>query len=276
MKSKLVKFAQVAAIGLALAFTFSCSSGGDDDDGIGGGSGGGGGSGSLGNNLTLSGQVYTQELDFETMKIKYVPYTGPNIPFTSNTDGTGSINGGKMSFSTGVPDASILEPFGDIDDDESDIYPDAAVQPSDTRGINLEFDIGLNKQSTNMDVSTGSMTIEVEGVSYIYVDRDCTITAAGETITEDGVKYTYQKLNLRLKKGWNTINMKMDVKTTSTSTSQSQTIAVSMNTGDLSSCKWVLGDDDDDDYYYGVSSKNMSQLFKMAKRSIQQRVINIK
>jgi len=251
MKSKFAKFAQVAAFGLALAFSFSCSSGGDDD----------------GTDLTLFGQVYTQEFDYRTMNIKYIPYTGPNITFTSNTEVKGSINGGRMSFRVGVPDDSLLEPFesGTTEEDEVEIYPDAIAQPSDTRGIGLEFlDIDLTKENTKVNFTTG--TIEIEVVFYLYIDKDCTITAKGGTTTEDGDKYIYQDLNLKLKKGWNTINMKM--KTTNLS-SIITTTSVAVDTGDLPSCKWVLGDDGFD--FYG-SNKNLSQFVKKAKLGIQRAI----
>jgi hypothetical protein len=261
MKSKFAKFAQVAVFGLALAFTFSCTSGGDGGDGD-------------GPSLTLSGQVYTytQEFDEETMNVnmEYIPYTGTNMTFKSNTKGTGSINSGKMSFSTGVPSASILEPISDSDDD---FYPDATVQPSNTKGIGLDLDIDLSKQIAKVDLNmiTGSMTTEIEAVGYIYVDRDCTITSPGGTESEDGIRYTYQSLNLELKKGWNTVNMNLNMKINMNS--GNGTATASMNIGDCSSCKWVLGEDEENNYYYGsIRRKSLPQLSKMAKLGIQQAI----
>ena len=271
MKSKLIKFAEIATLGFALAFTFSCSSGGGggcDDDGTcgngpGGSPSGGGGigpGGSLGNNLTLSGQVYIQEINYNTMNYKYTPYTGPNKTFTSEVGGTGSITGGKMSFSTGVPSDDILEPFKLNNDDEFDAYSDARVVPNDTRGADLDFEgISLEKTYINIiDIETYSMTSEM--VYYTYVDKDCTITATGGTQTIEGKRVTIPNLNLNLKKGWNAVNMKIDY------TATTGTVAIS--TGDLASAKWVL----DDGYGYGVSSKNLSQLVKTAKLGIQKAI----
>jgi len=257
MKSNLTKFAQMAILGLALTFTFSCSSGGDggDDDT-------GGGGGSLGNNLTLSGQVYIRQSDFETMSLKYTPYTGSDKIFKSNTKETGSIKSGKMFFSAGIPNASLLEPFeDDVNDGDIELYPDAKVEPSYTKGIGLEFlNIELIKENINMDLNTGSMTIE--SVSFIYVDRDCTITATGGTSTEDDITFTYQDLNLKLEKGWNAINMNIR-----TSMSGAGTGTYAINIGDLPSCKWAL----DDGYIYG-SSKKLSQFAKTSKFGIQRAI----
>jgi len=260
MKSRLIKFAEVATLGLALSFTFSCSGGGGGDD-----DGNGPGGGSFGDNLTLSGQVYIQdtEIDYNTMsyKIIYTPYTGPNKTFTSNAGGTGTITDGTMSFSTGVPSDDILEPFK-LDDMSDEIgYSDMQVQPSDTRGVDLEFS-GIELEKTNIniiDIETYSMTSE--GVFYLYVDKNCTITATGGIQTIEGRKVTIPNLNLNLKKGWNAVNMKTDFTSTTTGT-------VAISTGDLPSAKWVL-----DDYYgYGVSGKNLSQLVKTAKLGIQKAI----
>jgi hypothetical protein len=214
----------------------------------GSGSGGGGGGGSSVATLTLSGQVYTEEMNYEAIisggnVYKYTPYTG-NKTFTSNVGGTGSIRNGQLSFSVGTPPASSLEPAKiDVNTDEGphDIYSNAKVVPSNTQGVTLDFsNIELGKENWSMiyNTSSGSVNMNVEMVEYIYVDRDCTITATGGTVNEGGVKYTYSNLNLNLKQGWNAVNIKMV--TTNTTTTSSATGTFNFTTGDLSSCKWVI------------------------------------
>jgi len=253
MKNKLTKFAQAATLGLALALTFSCSSDGGDSyiDG------------SLGDNLTLSGQVYTTELDYSAKNIKYVPYTG-NKTLTSNTGETGSINKGIMSFSAGIPSESVLDSFEDSNDDDDEFfYPDATVQPSDTRGTGLDF-LGIDLEKTNANVNATANSLTMQAVIYLYVDKDCAITAKGGSFyDEEGIKVTYSNLNLKLKKGWNVANMKVDYNYKEGSEKGS----MAMNTGDLSNAKWVLGG-----YNFNNSRKSLARLVKISKAGIQQSI----
>jgi len=69
--------------------------------------GGGGGSG---DNLSLSGQVYTMDVDTTAGSINYVPYTGPDKTLTGGVlGGAGSITNGQMTFSIGVPWYSVVQ-----------------------------------------------------------------------------------------------------------------------------------------------------------------------
>jgi len=223
---------------------------GGGSGGSGSGSGSGGGSGGLGESLSLSGSVYTQEINVDAIMsggsmYEYKPYKGSNKTFTSNVGGNGSINNGKMSFSVGAPNASLLEPVrveADTGYGGTDIYSNMKVSPSDTRGVGLDFEgLFLMKENLNMKMNTNNPTvasITMEMVVYIYVDRECAITAKGGTATENGAKVTASDLNIKLKKGWNAVNAKVNGSLTN--------LSFSMNTGDLSSCKWVF---DGDDYW---------------------------
>jgi predicted nucleic acid-binding Zn ribbon protein len=201
----------------------------------GGGSSGGGGSGSFGESLSLSGQVYTSDLDYSnlsSMNYVYTPYNGSDETFSSNVGGSGSIKGGKMSFSVGAPESSKLEA---VNADE--FYEGSSggkVTPSDTRGIGLEFDNGLNKSYMSMNMS-GSSSVDM--VVYSYVDRDCTITVPGQSINEGDANVTMPNVELKLKKGWNAVNVQVKWSISGTS---GGTSTVKMKTGDLSNCMWTL------------------------------------
>jgi hypothetical protein len=185
-----------------------------------------------GDTLTLSSQVYTQGVDESTSKITYTPYTGPDKNFTGNVGGTGSIKNGQMSFSIGVPDTLPLLTETITGGGGSLWANDVKLQPSNTQGVGLAFyDVDLDKMNINIILSPYSLTLEM--IMYIYVDRDCTITSSGGSDGTGSTKRTFSSMNLSLKKGWNPLNHT----TTSTTTGQTMTL----RTGDLSSCKWVLG-----------------------------------
>ena len=194
-----------------------------------GGTGPGTGGGS--DNLTLSGQVYTQNID-ASGKVTYTPSTDPDKNFTGNVGGTGSIKNGQMSFSIGLPDIFPLLQETFTKGGGALWANDVKVQPSDTKGVGLAFyDVDLNKINVNIILNPYSSTTEM--IMYIYVDRDCTITSNGGTVGTGSTKRTFSSMNLSLKKGWNTLNQTM------TGTTAGQTIT--LRTGDLSSCKWGLG-----------------------------------
>jgi len=92
--------------------------------------------------------------------------------------------------------------------------------------MNLAFD-NTELVKRNNVISKTSSTNEL--IFYLYVDRDCTVTGTGKT---DSTYIKASNINLKLKKGWNAINM------VSQTTGGGATAAV--KTGDLSSRKWVL------------------------------------
>jgi len=226
------KLIGIIAIVAVIGFSFAACGGDDGDDS--------GGSAALGDNLSLSGQVYTREIDLKTEDYKFEPYKGLNKTFISNVGGSGSITNGRMSFNVGAPSPGLLEDFT-ISDDHDGIganYTNPKIVPSDVKAIDLDFiDIDLDKSYLSVNLKTSATTME--GVTYLYVDRNCTVSATGKTVTEDNLKVTYQNINLNLKKGWNVVNIRI--------TTTKTTGSFSYRTGDLSSCKWVLDDDDDDD-----------------------------
>jgi len=239
-----IKFFGIIALVAVIGFSMAACGGGGGGDGD-----GGGGSAALGETLSLSGQVYEDEIDIQAISsggsmIAYTSSTTSVSSLTSNVGGTGSIKSGKMTFTVGVPPDSKLKEFDDGgvldsgDFDENDIYGDMKVTPGDARGIGLEI---FNSASTsksldrlNMNFKMKDNAVKVEMVLYVYADKDCTITAKGKTAIDPETKYKVKAsdVKLNLKKGWNVMNLKTDV-------GLSKTGSLSLKTGDLSSCKWV-------------------------------------
>jgi hypothetical protein len=188
--------------------------GGDDDDG-----------GAA--NLNFSGQqVYEMDAGGNL-----IPYTGANQPFLSNVGISGSITSGKMSFGIGKPSAllsmqSVLTDPGSKLDGGLDILSYSSWIPTETQATVLEFfSIRLFKTNYN-NASIASITKDL--VFYIYVDRACTITAAGKPGNYEGVPVVISNLNLNLKQGWNAVKRNITGST------------ASITTVDLSSGNWVL------------------------------------
>jgi len=221
-------FSTLLAVVLAASLLFvSCPTSG------GGGGGGGGGStgGGLGDTLTLSGPVYTMQENTDG-SYDYTRYLGPNIiDFLSDAGGTGSITSGQLSFKIGVPDG--LHTMSAADIDVFGIYSGVNILPSNTKGKTLSFSTpSLSKEI--YDVRGTSISIKV--VNYIYVDSECTITAAGGSVTTDtNYLITAPRLDIKLYKGWNAVNTQIAANSTPT---PAGTLVI--KTGDSSDCKWVI------------------------------------
>jgi len=206
----------------------------------GGGNSGGSSSGSLGGTLTLSAQVYVETYGTTSsgdIKISYAPYSGSVASLKSDGAGSGSINNGKLSFSIGVPnnleraDANI-----DLSETGLDLYKDMKITPSNTMGAGLDFDDYILMKENTVVSSTA---YDVEMVLYLYVDRNCTMTATGKTTTiNNSMTVTASNVNLSLKQGWNAVTLKVTVKMNSSGTGGTGT--ASMKLGDSTSCKWTI------------------------------------
>ena len=260
----------------------SDNSGGNNSDNSGGNNGGnsGGNNGGIsggtitngGNTLTLSGQVYTMETNYNSndmpTSVSFSAYTGPDINGFKTFiryggyegEGTGSIRNKQLSFTIGIP--GNLGSF--VSSGGSGPLSDMSVSPSDTKvfsfsdGLTSYDDDGryyLERENTVLTSSTSTtFSYTQERVSYMYVDKACTITATGGTETEDGFSATYSNVNLSLNKGWNAVTQKMTV-TNLNYESETGDFTVSQTVGDPSTCKWVLRSHS---YGYGEGSGGSS------------------
>jgi hypothetical protein len=199
----------VCALAILLTFglVFTSCGSGDDDGGATGG-------------LSFSGeQVYLPDGSL---------FTG-DMTITSNLGVDGQITGGKLSFSIGDPSPALLDKgfFGDAES----MFDNFTVSPNDTQGILLDFgeDYLVKQNEVTSETSTDRETI-----TYVYVDRNCTMTGTGKTGTMEGFSFTTTNMNISLKEGWNAIcsNEKISM--------ENMTATFSFKGGDSSSCKWTL------------------------------------
>jgi hypothetical protein len=204
-------------------------------------------SGYLGETLSFNGQqVYGgQSQHFD-----------PNEPYTHNATvsaefdigGSGRISAGKLTFTIGTPE--IISPLKQAlfpDEEEiNSMYNNLKLTPDNARGTPLSLS-AISRESGNKYVlkreniaaNTILHTTITESVEYLYVDRDVTITAKGKDFTNKGISVITLDLNLKLRKGWNTVCR--NETTTTILGKPISTISISLGNSDV---KWVLELDD--------------------------------
>jgi hypothetical protein len=218
-----------------------------------------GGPTSYGDKLEFTNeQVYVgeQKIDGNNVAYEFKPYTGADITFDSVYGATPKIVNGKFSFSVGAPAAQYLESISEWFPDD-DTYTDLKISDTTVKYVTISYFI---KDSASLQASLGRQNIvdfngtvsesgsiilrsaTVESVSFVYVDKDVTITGKEKTKTvtyETGATYIdkYNDINLSLEKGWNTVCQKTEVTILATGSSFTYTQSVS----NPSSAKWLLG-----------------------------------
>jgi len=179
--------------------------------------------------------------------ISYDPING-NMAISDGgiMGGTGKIENGKLSYSITKPaDAmfvsaadllgEITQMLGGFLADESlseaglpalsGLYANARISPANTQVALLNLEIKNSDDYILIDrelitntfsLTSMSMTITVEGVGYVYVDKKATITATGTSIPNlpimgIPVNLTLPNIKLNLKKGWNALGVKVTI-----------------------------------------------------------------
>jgi len=171
-----------------------------------------------GETLELFGQVYggeSQDYNFDK------PYDhNADVYVKENTGGTGKISEGKLTFIIGAPGTkvSLKELL-----QKTDMYSNMDLSHDNAKGAFLDLGAESLKSGNNYTLRKKSITDTppstiTEGVDYLYVDRDVTITAESD-------------LNLNLKKGWNALYSKETI------TGNTGTFSLSLHNPAL---KWVL------------------------------------
>jgi len=197
---------------LVMAFAVSACKSGDDDEG------------GIGLTLNLSGDVYNKDGS---------PYTGNKDALISNVGGSGTIRGGKMSFTVNTPNNMKSMTMVLIDMDRRlgyNVFSPAGYDQADTMAAELVF-----ANLTRKILSAGT-SVAMEEIKYIYVDKDCEVI--GKDIppaTINGISVKVSNFTLKLKKGWNAIGM---VVTPAIGDTLSPTLVI--GTGDSDNCKWVF------------------------------------
>ncbi|MDR0289486.1 MAG: hypothetical protein LBI06_00950 [Treponema sp.] len=157
-------------------------------------------SGSSPETLSLSGSVYIREINLDPSdSANLAPYKDAEkslrlIIFDGGLGGSGKIENGRFSYSTGKPDDDVLFPVGDVGlagIDMGGIYTDVSIQPEDANVAILNFEIMgnpdyilLTRESIAPDISgifspIPNITINIGFVSYIYADKNINIDAKG-------------------------------------------------------------------------------------------------
>jgi len=223
--------------------------------GSGSGSGGSGSGGSSGGtaSLTLSGQVYTYTRTSDkptglSNNITYTPYTGNLTTIVSRYDpmgtgsnitiGNGTIQNGQLSYTAGTLSASQLNLYLN-QLFSTNFYASSTITPNDVKMtcISLENDTyRLYREDKSISLSGNTSTETTRSVNYMYVDKDCTVTATGKSLGW----LVVPNESFSLKKGWNVL-YNTSAQTTTTTNKQGVETNTSYSVGsDDASLKWVL------------------------------------
>jgi len=154
---------------------------------------------------------------------------GGNLAVYCNLGGSGSISEGRLSFSIGEPDAAALESISSLPlfRNAGDIWNDLAFSDPNVGAAYLSLDTpeGILRRAFILETETDLMR---EYVDWVFVERDVTVTGSG--MAGDG--YAVPALNLRLRRGWNTIHHRMDI--------GERGIGGQMSLGDPRHINWAL------------------------------------
>ena len=123
--------------------------------------------------------------------------------------GSGKIEKGILSFNVGKPEPEDLQNWNVLKSREFFFWHDAVVDVPEVNGTQYML-ITTGGNRLNKETIVGTRTsISQEIVRFIYVDRDCKITGTsgnGKFGSQNPAFYiTNNKLDLSLKKGWNTV-----------------------------------------------------------------------
>ena len=207
------RFYLSALTALVLLFTSCPNPGGGDTTSV-----------SFGDALSITNQqVWIQDFNSGNFSLDDNTKFSGDLSLSDNgLGGSGEIKEGLLNYSIGVP--ADLGPLA-LDDiqffSESGIYTDFSVSPENVLAnvLNLSVTGGVDsgssgydnavllygKNSVGLDLLNMKITGLIDSVSYIYVDSDAVITAAGSSVLIEGMTVTTGNINLSLKKGWNLI-----------------------------------------------------------------------
>jgi hypothetical protein len=219
--------------------------------------GGGSPSGNLGDGpLVLKGRIYNYHFDLDETKAEYT-YEPSNISgtvevYTRWPDNMFNEKLGEWPLTNGELDISITKKPANLTS-AADLFGwrnNSKVEPADARGAKIQLLLRLSNHSGNPQrsntVLSGNKTNysgTVEWVTYLYVDKDATITL-GEYKNSGGdgntsYTMTYNAAVLNLTQGWNALYEKAEVSYIAyTATPSSGTGSISVGNPDL---HWVLG-----------------------------------
>jgi len=144
--------------------------------------------------------------------------------------GTGEITDGLLTFTIGIPTQTrtVQQAFGDMEEvfnNTSISVPNARVaEINELRTWGSDFGGQLWRMWGDQE----------ESVTYVYVDRNVTITGQGRTLTMQGFTITTRNLNLDLRTGWNAITQ---IQTVNWAT---MTVTMSIVPGVVGRTRWAI------------------------------------
>jgi hypothetical protein len=237
---KILNLLGVTAFMLVIAFTMAvCAD--DNNNNIGNN---GSESPYLGEEPTLSGQVYEQIFDEENMTVSYKEFKDDSTVSDYKLTEKGAIRKGWFSMTLVKPNS--LDNFNYFTNFYED-YDNLTVSPSTAKGYKPDFGLSIGKfhhgEVTQISGTRANYTFTQESVDYLYVDKDVTISGKGKTRTDSGTddgipytdKWTTKDIKLEIKAGWNAIYTKAQGSVSMTETEGTTTL--SLGNPNL---KWVL------------------------------------
>ena len=184
MKKFFVNFA-IAALVISTAFS-SCNK--DDNEST---------------NMTVSGTIYSADLPGWSK-------VGVSFDEGKTIEKIVPINDGKFTIGLPTPSANQLGESDDIIDDIEEMPSNFTVSEKKVRGVGAQFfvlDANGNEKAqifliaANSDLLTKTATVETAG--WIFVDKNVDIK--GSEDNEESEIALSSSVDLKLKKGWNTI-----------------------------------------------------------------------
>ncbi|GBU29486.1 hypothetical protein R84B8_03053 [Treponema sp. R8-4-B8] len=187
-------------------------------------------------------QMYLKFEDNRDVDVIVMKYADSPQNYAFQKVGSGKVEEGKLSFSVNKLDESYLLNSDDLlmhYFNEWSGDGNITVNLSNVKGnlitlvTKYDDDTSMPSEGIINEGFYGTLaSLTGEYVYYIYVNVDCTISAGKKENTE--LKYTFNKFNLSLKAGWNTI-CKSETYTTTGDSSYSITV-------DNPEIRWLMQD----------------------------------
>ena len=127
-----------------------------------------------------------------------------------------------------------------------------------------DYDI-LVKENRTVTVTGNNMKGTSQSVSYVYVDKDVTVSGKGWSEKEDGVTFSVSSFSISLKEGWNAICGTMTM--SGNIITETGSMSISVAASDPSSTKWVLDEWDSGGYFSMIPAFDNFLNSKKALRS---------
>jgi len=193
------------------------------------------GAGAFGPTLNLSYQVFTGW-----------GFTGTRSVISHPSGGTGGITNGRLNFTIGRPAAWYLGSIMDLVMElENEGWNQVSANPATARFVFLELETPNGNLWREEESAWETPTVSAWAeslVSYVFVDRDVTISSPGWTETEhwhgDVFRDTFEGFNITLREGWNTLHLMFMEMETDTG----ESFVASLHHADPYDVRWQLSE----------------------------------